>query len=157
VTEDRPSPREHPWAIPVTRDWQGSNQDPAFLLGLSHHRDMEPEDWTAAEEVRQLTRLLRTDEDFLLWRRLRELLEAQHVALNDAALAFSVEQGNDSEFGIIVTRQGDVYEYEIVKDAEADWRHMPDWTESPYGHDVRLALDLLRDERSDGSSSRAES
>jgi hypothetical protein len=117
---------------------------------------MEPEEWTAAEEVRLLTQLVRTDEDFWLWRRLRELLEAQHVALSDAALAFSVEQGNDSEFGIIVTRQGDVYEYSIVKDAEAEWRHMPDWTESPYAEDVRLALDLLRDERSDGSSSRTE-
>ena len=128
-----------------------------FCSGSVIMASMEPEEWSDVEIVRVLTRLLRTDEDSWLWRRLRELLEARHVALSDAALAFSVEQGNDSEFGIIVTRQADVFEYSIVKDDEAEWLHMPDWTESPYGQDVRRSLDLLRDERSDGSSSRTES
>ncbi len=112
---------------------------------------VEREEAAVAEDIRELTRLLRTGDDWL-WRRLRQWVIGEGLALEDVALAFSVEQGDDSEFGIIVTRHDEVYEYSIIRDDDAHWRHLADWVGSPYQGDVKVAFDLLRDETPQGTS-----
>ncbi len=96
-------------------------------------------------DVRGLTRLLRTGDGWL-WLRLRAIAQDRGLSLQDGALAFSVEQGDDSEFGVIVARHGDVYEYSIVKGGEEEWGCLPDWAGSPYGDEVAVAFELLQQE-----------
>ena len=75
--------------------------------------DVELED-----QIVQGTRLLRED-DHPLWIRLRECLTERGVDVGSALLAISFPDDSALEFGIIVTGDDEVYEYEF------DWLHKP--------------------------------
>ena len=100
------------------------------------------------------THLLRTDEG-PLWSRLRKLLDERGLDPNSVALADLLPDDTDMEFGIIVTPEGDVYEFDLVYgngDLEeqaasatiADWRDVTAWwRDAPHRAEIDAALRLL--------------
>ena len=86
--------------------------------------------WTA--RVERDTRFLRTD-DSPLYRRIRTLLRRKGIAVEQVLAAVVGPEDQDCEFGIIVTPQKQVYEYELgyrrtpVQEAEfSAWRDLTD-------------------------------
>lgn len=97
------------------------------------------------DRVGQLTLLLRTSDE-PLWRSLRDALSAQGVDATRSQLAAGSEEGDDSEFGVVVTETGAVVQFlwqpslssfvELV--SMTDW-----WQASPYCSKVEEALRRL--------------
>ena len=80
------------------------------------------------------------------WDHLRALLQAQGIDPASAALAESVEQGDDSEFAVVVTREGEVFQFSWAPSAEGvmEWVRTTDsWRDTPYRSGIEDALALL--------------
>ena len=96
------------------------------------------------DEVFTLTELLRESDDEV-WTALRSALRGRGVDARGSLLAFSVEQGDDSEFAVLVTDRdeiatlswqpstGSIFEWTLITDS---------WRDSPYRDDVARALQL---------------
>ncbi len=107
---------------------------------------------------RLLTDLLRSDEG-PLWARLRELLPERGVDPATAVLAECFEDDTMLEFGVVVTSEGEVYEFDFVYgrgDIKTqlstgtihNWeRHTFDWRDRPYRSSVGAALEIVASER----------
>lgn len=98
------------------------------------------------EVVASLTALLRESEE-PFWSSLRQALRNQDVQPDHAALAERCEQGNGSEFGVVVTADGEVFQFSILSEAHdfAEWIRMTDWwPSSPYRNSIEAALTLLK-------------
>lgn len=93
-----------------------------------------------------------------MWARLRELLRLRDIDPNTAVLADFFPDDTDLEFGVLLTPEGRVYEFDFTygprgdiksKSATAvisDWSDMTDrWRDRPYRDQVEAALPLLRD------------
>jgi hypothetical protein len=97
------------------------------------------------DQVGQLTLLLRTsDEPF--WRSLRDALGARGVDATRSQLAASWEEGDDSEFGVVVTDTGTVVEFvwQPSSSSFVEWVPITDWWQaSPYRSEVEEALRRL--------------
>ncbi len=75
----------------------------------------------------QLTALLRNDPSEF-WSHLRTLLQVRGVDPANAALAESVEQGEDSEFAVVVTSGQEVFEVDwSPTDGLFEWNRTTDW------------------------------
>ncbi len=105
------------------------------------------------------TRLLRGDPD-AFWTRLRELLAQRGVDPGRSALAISFPDDSNLEFGIVVSEEGEVYEFDFTYGRRGDlqeqtrtgtltaWDRMTDrWRERPFHDDVEAALGILAAER----------
>jgi hypothetical protein len=100
------------------------------------------------------TRLLR-ESDEPLYARLRSLLTERGIDCGQAALATFFPDDADMEFGVLVTPDRRVYEFDLhygEGDLQAqvatatitDWRDRTDWWDStPHRRDVENALRLL--------------
>lgn len=110
--------------------------------------------WSAASAIRHyacvapsasLTQLLRADDD-QMWRWLRGALLGRGVDPAAAALAESCEQGDDSEFGVVVAADGEVFQFAFVAGGEGftEWVRITDyWRETPYRESVADAQRFL--------------
>ncbi|HEX6393426.1 MAG TPA: hypothetical protein VFZ97_08285 [Acidimicrobiales bacterium] len=102
----------------------------------------------------QSTRLLRESDD-PVWVRLRELLTAKGLEPGRIALADFFPDDTDMEFGIAVTPEGHVYEFDFrygkgdLRTAAAtatisDWRDRTDWwRDTPSRQQIEAAFRLL--------------
>lgn len=97
-----------------------------------------------AEDVRIPTEPLRNSDD-PAWVTLRRILVERGVQPHLSSLAFSVAQGDDSEFAVVVTQAEDVLTVswlpstgEVLECTSIAER----WRDSPYGEDVRQAIEL---------------
>jgi len=100
---------------------------------------------SVTDRVGHLTLLLRTSDE-PLWRSLRDALGAQGVDATRSQLAASSEEGDDSEFGIVVMETGAVVQFlwEPSSSSFVDWVPMTDWWQaSPYSSKVGEALRRL--------------
>lgn len=100
------------------------------------------------------TRLLRTDDD-PFWVRLRELVTQRGIDPQQAALAISFPDDSNLEFGILVTPDLDVYEFDFVyglgdiktsirTGTLAAWNRTTDrWRERPFRADVEAAMAII--------------
>jgi len=103
------------------------------------------------------TQLLREDGD-PVWSRLRELLMARGLDPHRIALADFFPDDTDMEFGIVVTPDGHVYEFDFIYGkgdlvAQAgtatisDWRDRTTWwRDTPHRAQIEQAFRLLADE-----------
>ena len=103
------------------------------------------------------TRLLRKSGD-PVWARLRELLRARGLDPGQVALANLFPDDTNMEFGIVVTPDGRVYEFDLtygkgdlrrqaVTATISDWRdRTADWRDTTDRGDIEAAFDLLSDE-----------
>ena len=97
------------------------------------------------DRVGQLTLLLRTSDE-PLWRSLRDALGAQGVDATRSQLAASSEEGDDSEFGVVVSETGAVVQFlwQPSSSSFVEWVPMTDWWQaSPYRSKVEEALRRL--------------
>ena len=95
--------------------------------------------------VAQLTALLRND-PAEFWHHRRTLLQEQGIDPSRAALAEAVEQGDDSEFAVVVTNDGEVFEFSWTPSTEGvmEWVRTTDWwRDTPYRPGIEDALALL--------------
>jgi uncharacterized protein YbaA (DUF1428 family) len=86
------------------------------------------------EYVAHLTELLRNDPS-AFWSDARAILQKHGVDPVRAALAESVEQGDDSEFAVVVTSDGEVFEFSwrpTTQDVREWIRTTAWWRDSPY-------------------------
>jgi hypothetical protein len=100
---------------------------------------------------------MRSDES-PLWSRLRELLRERGFDPNQVALATLFPDDTNMEFGILVTRDEHVYEFDLIygkgdlnhQAASAfitDWRDRTEWwRDTPRRGDIELAVQLLANE-----------
>jgi len=104
----------------------------------------------AKAEIVQVTNYLRNSKD-LLWVRLKQLLEGKDLDLNSLILAESFEDGDDLEFGVVVTRAGKVFKFDMsylgksIEQGEfISWEEISDsWTGSPYHNRIQSSLELF--------------
>ncbi len=101
------------------------------------------------------TDLLRTSKD-PVFRRLREVLTEQGIDVEADVLAQFFPDASDGEFGVVVTTDHRVYTFvlrygagdlntQAAKAVLHEWHNITDtWDASPYGTDVRDALELLQ-------------
>jgi hypothetical protein len=95
-------------------------------------------------EVELLTSLLRSSED-PMWSALRAALRAAEVDVDRSYLASSVQQGDDSEFAVLVDRNGAVFLLSWQPSTAVIFERVDVtgwWTDSPYRAAVQEALDL---------------
>lgn len=101
------------------------------------------------------TNLLRGSDD-PFWTRLRELLRARRIDSASSAIATCFPDGGDLEFGIVVTSDGEVFEFDFVYGSRgdikartnaavfADWRRTTElWPDRPWREEVRAAFGIL--------------
>ena len=95
--------------------------------------------------VANLTALLRNDPS-QFWEHLRTLLQAQGIDPGSAALAESVKQGDASEFAVVVTNDGEVFEFSWTPSAAGimEWVRTTEWWRgTPHRPGIEDALGLL--------------
>lgn len=95
-------------------------------------------------DVSVLTELLRRD-DRPAWSFLRSALDRRGVDVGSALLAFSAEQGDDSEFGVLVTGHAEVIEFSWQPSTGSifEWLPITDrWRSSPYADVVAEAFKM---------------
>jgi hypothetical protein len=97
------------------------------------------------DEIAAQTRLFRESPD-PMWAKLRELVRDRSADPQSTVLAFSVEDGDEHEFGVVVTAERRVFEYAFA----VDGARFDEWTEitgrhwgTPYGQAVETALASL--------------
>ena len=96
------------------------------------------------DDVVGLTRLLR-EGDGEVWRVLRAALRSRGIRVEGTWLAFSAEQGDHSEFAVIVTESDDVVRLSWQPSTEPifEWTTITAWwRDSPYRNDVATAFEL---------------
>jgi hypothetical protein len=96
-----------------------------------------------AENVAVLTRLLRESDDEM-WAGLRAALARRGIDVLGSMLAFSVEQGDDSEFGVLVTADDVVtFSWRPSTAFFVDWTPITGWwRDSPYRAEIEQAVRL---------------
>jgi len=104
------------------------------------------------------TRLLRGDDD-PMWARLRTLMTERGFDPQRVALATFFPDDTNTEFGVVVTPAGEVYEFDLVygkgdltqQAATAtitDWRDRTEWwRDTPHRNEIESAFRLLAEER----------
>lgn len=95
--------------------------------------------------VMDLTALLRNDPSEF-WSHLRALLDERGIDPARAALAESLEQGDDSEFAVVITADGDVYElsWSPTGQGVTNWVCTNErWRDTPYREGIEQAISLL--------------
>lgn len=92
----------------------------------------------------QLTGLLRNDPSEF-WSRFRALLQGRGIDPADAALAESVQEGDDLEFAVVVTGDHAVFEVEwSPTEGVIEWDRTTDrWRDSPHRSGIEEAFALL--------------
>jgi hypothetical protein len=94
------------------------------------------------DSVDQLTELLRVSDD-LFWRSLRAALVSQGVDPDRSHLAASSEEGDDCEFGVLVTEAGAVVQFVWQPSLSSfmEWTPITSWwPDSPYRREVEAAM-----------------
>ena len=99
---------------------------------------------------KELTSLLRTGND-PLWIRLREIIERRELDVETLALAVSHEDDQNYEYGVLVSKSGQVFEFGLsyqdrqIEEAEVvEWNDRTnDWKDWYHSNDVKSALDHL--------------
>lgn len=105
-------------------------------------------------EVIELTKLLRENKDYPFWEILRALLNDKGIDVAKAYLAFSSEEGNNSEFGIIVTSTKNIFQYAILLTEDGnDLKELAEWNDitnsyesSPYIEDINKVFAMIDQE-----------
>jgi hypothetical protein len=110
---------------------------------------------TDSEVARLSTELLRTSGD-PIWTRLRELLRQRDIDPITAVVADFFPDDVDLEFGVLLTPDGHVYEFDFTYGSRgdiktktatgqiSDWREMTDrWRDRPYRNQIEAAIPLL--------------
>lgn len=98
------------------------------------------------------TDLLRNDAG-PFWRRLREVLAERGVDPRRSVLATSFPDDNSFEFGIVVTADGEAYEFgfdyldaDVSAGTIVEWTRITDrWRDRPHRTEVEAAFSLLTD------------
>lgn len=101
---------------------------------------------TVEDEAAQLTQLLRSGQD-RAWVALRTVFERHGVDPDDSVLAFAVEQGDDAEFAVVVTADGQVVTCAWVPSTASTLEWVPItswWRDSSYREAVESAWRLRR-------------
>ena len=94
------------------------------------------------DRVDKLTELLRVSDD-LFWRSLRAALVSQGVDPDRSHLAASSEEGDDCEFGVLVTQAGRVVQFVWQPSSASfvEWQSITSWwPDTPYRSAVEAAL-----------------
>ena len=112
---------------------------------------MNPEDGDNRDEIQELTRLLRQSQE-AFWARLRQILWEKGVDPQGALLVESFEDDDQLEFGIVVTNDGDVFEFDfeyrdrsIGEGAVCRWEKLTDrHISSPHHARITTGLTILR-------------
>jgi hypothetical protein len=94
------------------------------------------------EMADQLTELLRVSGD-PFWRALREGLVLRGVDPNRSQMAVSSEEGDDCEFGVLVTEAGAVVQFVWQPSLSSfmEWTPITSWwPDSPYRREVEAAM-----------------
>jgi hypothetical protein len=111
----------------------------------------------AYDSAADSTRLLRMDDD-PMWIRLRSLLVDRGLDPQRVALATLFPDDTNMEFGIVVTADGSVYEFDFIYGKGdlnqqaatafiADWRDRTAWwRDTPHRREIESALQLLATE-----------
>jgi hypothetical protein len=102
------------------------------------------------EWIQSITRLMRSGEH-PLWVRLRELLRERGIDPDNAILAESVEDGEDLEYGVVVTKDRQVFEFELdFSEAPMEQSQFSVWRDVTHSLDAahltrraELALEIL--------------
>jgi hypothetical protein len=103
---------------------------------------------------------MRTSVERPYWVRLRELLRERGINPDEAVMAQSFPDDARLEFGIVVTPEGRVVEFDFdylrVTEGEGSftaWTDVSDrWEGGPWAQEIATALGLIEDERSSASS-----
>jgi hypothetical protein len=101
---------------------------------------------TVQDDAADLTDLMRCNSE-PLWSGLRVALEARGISVGRAAFAESVEQGDDSEFGVLVTDDDEVVQFGFVPSAGtfSEWEAITSrWMDTPYRTSIETAMELLK-------------
>ena len=101
------------------------------------------------DETVELTRLLRYDSN-PFWKRLRVLLNDKGFDVESCFLAESCEQGDNSEFGVVVTRDKEVFEYGFIYQKDPSDGNFGEWNDitqtyssSPYADSVNIIFSRI--------------
>lgn len=110
---------------------------------------------TDPDVARLSTELLRTSED-PMWARLRELFRERGIDPDAAVLADFFPDDTDLEFGVLLTPDGRVYEFDFTYGPRgdiktksstgviSDWRDMTDrWRDWHHRNQIEAAMPLL--------------
>ena len=105
------------------------------------------------EKIPELTRLIRTDEG-PYWSRLRELLWDKKIDPSQTALAVSFENDENCEYGVLVTADERVVEFEVIwpDGATGDgvlgmWVDITtNWSRHGFAADIEWTLSFVREE-----------
>ena len=97
------------------------------------------------------TKLLRENDEYPFWIILRNLLTDKGIDYSKSFLAFSTEEGENLEFGIIVTSDKNVFQYfiELSEDGKGlnkvlEWEDISSSFEStPYTNDIESVFKLI--------------
>ena len=103
------------------------------------------------ETILAHTKLLREDDEYPFWNILRNLLTERGIDYSKAYLAFSADEGENSEFGIIVTADRNVFQYYIqLSDDGKDLNEVMEWEDisnhfesTPYVNDIEAAFKII--------------
>ncbi len=106
------------------------------------------------EVVTQLTSLMRSSKESF-WTCLRRLLVKKGINLSTTLLVFSVEQGENSEFGVVITEDRRVFSFALATALATieTWNDVVDfiewdditlsWKTSPYRGDIEAGFELV--------------
>jgi hypothetical protein len=99
-----------------------------------------------AQDVAVLTGLLRESDDEM-WARLRAALGSRGIDALGSVLAFYVEQGDDSDFGVLVTADDIVtFAWQPSTAFIFEWTPITGWwRDSPYRAQIERAVRLRSD------------
>jgi hypothetical protein len=103
------------------------------------------------DEVAALTILLRENKTHSFWDILRNILTENGIDYSKSYLAFSTEEDDDNEFGVILTPDKTVFKYDILLTDNGKmlaeilvWQDISkSYESSPYHRDIKSAIKLM--------------
>jgi hypothetical protein len=125
-----------------------------------------PEELAALQRELNLTAAAKNTRDLRhsdepRWRRLRQRLEQEGLAIEDAVVADKNTEDTSLEFGIVVARDGRAFSFEFdwLRDEEgrelayedarvSSWEEIDQWRkETTYGRELEIGREILKREK----------